>query len=79
MPSAVIETLAFNAGLLGTGLVRFGEGLRVALACADAFQCSDPLPDRALNESIREKPEEILLAIISSVRLFVVVIFCSLL
>ena len=45
----------------------------------NAFQCSDPLTDRALNESIREKPEEILLAIISSVQMVVVVIFWSLL
>jgi hypothetical protein len=45
------------------------------LARANAILCSNPLPNRALNESIREKPEEILLAIISSVRLVVVVIF----
>ncbi len=79
MPSAVIEMSGFDAGLLGTGLVRFAERLRVGLACAYAIQCSDPLPDPALNESIREKPEEILLAIISSFRLVVVVIFWPLL
>jgi hypothetical protein len=75
MPSAVIETSAFDTGLLGTGLVRFGEGPRAALACANAIHRSNPLPDRARNESIGEKPEEILLAIISSVRL---IVFCDL-
>jgi hypothetical protein len=75
IPSPVIESSAFDAGLLGTDPVLSGEGLRVGLVRANAIQCSDPFPDRTVNESFREKPEEILLAIISSVRLVVVVIF----